>query len=368
MNRLVTLDLHGFKSIKHLNHFPLEPVNVLIGANGAGKSNLISFFKMLNWMTFAPDQFQFYVGKSGGASALLHDGAAITPYMQVTLGIQTDAGLSEYQIRLSHAATDTLIFTQEQFRFSNPEAETLTHWNLLGSGHREAALLARASTDTSAKVILSFLKQCVVYHFYNTSETARIKQRVDVNDSLYLRDDAANLAAFLYRLREHEDKYYQRIVAHIRQIAPFFVDFVLEPSYGTLLLQWRERGTDLIFGSHQISDGTLRIMALVTLLLQPPQLLPDLIILDEPELGLHPYAIEILAGLIQGVALRKQLILATQSTQLINYFEPEQIVVVDRPGRESTFKRLDSTALQDWLQEYSLAELWEKNVLGGKPA
>lgn len=368
MNRLIALDLHGFKSIKHLNHFLLEPVNVLIGANGAGKSNLISFFKMLNWMTFAPDQFQFYVAKSGGANVFLHDGAATTAEIQATLTIQTDQGLNQYQLQLAHAASDTFIFSREQFRQVDNSVEPVTQWITLGSGHREAELVAKASLDEAPRTILSLLRGCVVYQFHNTSDTARVKQRWDVNDSLYLRDDAANLAAFLYRLREHENRYYQRIVANIRQIAPFFVDFVLEPSYGTILLQWRERGTDLVFGSHQISDGTLRIMALVTLLLQPPQLLPDLIILDEPELGLHPYAIGSLAGLIQSLALRKQLILATQSAQLINYFEPEQIIVVDRPNRESTFNRLDSIELQEWLQEYSLAELWEKNVLGGKPA
>jgi predicted ATPase len=157
-------------------------------------------------------------------------------------------------------------------------------------------------------------------------------------------------------------------VATIRQIAPFFVDFEIEPNFGTVLLQWRERGTDLIFGPHQASDGTLRIMALVTLLLQPEKNLPNLIILDEPELGLHPYAISVLAALLLSVSLHAQVILATQSTALLNHFAADQVIVVDRPERESTFSRLNEAQLQDWLSEYSLSELWKKNVIGGRPA
>ncbi|NTW44738.1 MAG: AAA family ATPase [Anaerolineaceae bacterium] len=206
-----------------------------------------------------------------------------------------------------------------------------------------------------------------VYQFHNTSDNARIRQKWDVNDNRFLRDDGANLAPFLLRLREMQPKYYARIVETIRQIAPFFADFVLEPIGNSVLLQWREKNTDIIFGPHQASDGTLRVMALVSLLLQPEQDLPLVVVLDEPELGLHPYAINILAGLLQSISTHTQIILATQSMTLIDYFEPNQIIVVDRPNRESLFRRLEEEPLKEWLEEYSLAELWEKNVLGGRP-
>ncbi len=300
---------------------------------------------------------------------LLHDGAAVTPQMRACLTFQTDVGINEYSLRLFHAAPDTLIFAEERFRFTPNDFTGSRSWISLGSGHREANIISRAEQgDRTAKVLLNLMKQCVVYQFHNTSETARIRLKWDMYDNRLLREDGANLAAFLLRIRDTRPKYYSRIVDTIRQIAPFFADFVLEPAANAVLLQWRERDTDLVFGPHQASDGTLRVMALVTLLLQPENELPMVIILDEPELGLHPYAIGVLAGLIQSVSVHTQVILATQSMTLIDYFQPGEIVVVDRPDRDSVFRRLEGDRLQGWLNDYSVAELWEKNVIGGRPS
>ncbi len=153
----------------------------------------------------------------------------------------------------------------------------------------------------------------------------------------------------------------------IRSILPFFADFELEPDRGRLLLQWRERNSDLVFGASQAADGMVRVMALVALLQQPEKDLPAVLILDEPELGLHPCAIEMIAGLLRSASLHTQVILATQSVSLIDRFEPENVVVTERSGRESTFQRLSASALDAWLDQYTLSELWEKNVIGGRP-
>lgn len=366
---LTKLDLHGFKSIRHLTDFKLDSINVFIGMNGAGKSNLISFFRLLNWMTPSPGNLQFHVSKAGGANALLHEGVGTTPHLQASLVFETAAGTNEYAMRLSYAAQDTLIFADEKYRFSRSSYGTMADWNMLGAGHREARLIEEgARGEMTARTILRLLKGCVVYQFHNTSETARIRQRWDVHDNRLLKEDGANLAAFLLRLRESQPRSYSRIVETIRQITPFFADFELVPQDGTLLLQWRERNSDLVFGPHQASDGTLRVMALVSLLLQPEEDLPTVIILDEPELGLHPYAITIIAGLLRSISTTTQVILATQSLAFVDHFDPEHIIVVSRPERESIFTRLDPERLKDWLAEYSLSELWEKNVIGGRPS
>ena len=368
MNSLTLLELDGYKSIKNVT-LRFGRINVLIGANGAGKSNLISFFELLNYMTFAPDQLQLYVGKSGGANAILFDGAAVTPQIHARLCIDTEAGQNEYEIRLFHAAPDTLIFAEERFRFNRTEMASEPPWTSLGSGHRESKLYQLADEgNMTAKVILELLKRLRVYQFHDTSDTANVKSRWILDDAQTLRHDGANLAPFLYRMRESKPKYYRRIVETVRGILPFFVDFELAPTAERVLLQWRERDSDLIFGPHQASDGTIRMIALVTLLLQPPESLPNLIILDEPELGLHPYAIQILAGMIKAVSVRSQVIVATQSAMLLDYFEPEDVIVVDRVGRDTHFSNLPAAELEEWLAEYSLSELWEKNVLGGRPA
>jgi predicted ATPase len=367
MQTLTSLKLRGYKSIRDLN-LPLGRLNILIGANGAGKSNLISFFKLLNWMTPSPGNLEFFVGKFGGANSLLHDGAAVTPQLEAELIFETGSGVNEYRMRLFHAAQDTLVFADEQFRFSGYGALT-GNWRTLGAGHRETGLIELAERgDKTALFILGLLKRCVVYQFHNTSETARVRQRWDVDDNRLLKEDAANLAPFLLRLRDSQPLAYARIVETIRQIAPFFADFVLEPVGRTVILQWRERNTDIVFGPHQASDGTLRMMALVALLLQPEADLPTVIILDEPELGLHPYAINTIAGLFQSVSNRAQVLLATQSASLVDCFQPADIIVVDRVKRESCFQRLDAEKLKDWLAEYSVAQLWKKNVIGGRPS
>jgi predicted ATPase len=188
-----------------------------------------------------------------------------------------------------------------------------------------------------------------------------------VNDNRRLKEDGANLAPFLLRLREEAPPYYRRIVETLRLTVPFFADFELVEAHSSILLQWRERGSDVVFDASQASDGMLRTMALVALLGQPEDGLPEVLLLDEPELGLHPFAIEIVAGLLKAASLHAQVFVATQSTALVDRFELDDIVIVDRPDRESVFTRLSAEKYKEWLEEYAVSELWEKNVLGGRP-
>ena len=367
--RLKQLTLKGFKTIRDLSDFEPGSLTVLIGPNGAGKSNFISFFRLLSWTLAPPGKLQVHVGKLGGASALLHDGADITREIEADLTLVTDAGENQYAFRLVFAAGDTLIYTDERFRFSHNDFPEKTPWKELEGGHRESKLIVRADDgDTTAGTILSLLRKMNVYQFHNTSATARMRSKWDMEDSRWLKEDAGNIAPFLYRLQKNENKYYQRIVNTIRLILPFFADFELESDNANLLLKWRELSSDLVFNASQAADGMLRVMALVTLLLQPERDLPDVLILDEPELGLHPYAINVIGGLVRSISTETQVIVATQSTSLIDCFEPNDIVVVDRKKRESVFRRLNGEKLKDWLQDYSLSELWEKNVIGGRPS
>ena len=366
-NRLDAITLKGFKTIRELKDFKPRPLTVLIGPNGAGKSNFISFFRMMSWALSDPDHLQLYVSQQGGASTFLHDGPAKTREIETELTIETDAGENQYAYRLFYAAGDTLVFADERYRFSSKKCSTLAPWRETGAGHLVPQLLVKANQDKTARVILDLLQKIVVYQFHNTSDTARIRGTWDVNDNRWLKEDAANIAPVLFRLQEYDNRCYQRIVDTIRLILPFFSTFALEPQYNRLLLNWRERNSDQVFSVSQASDGMLRVLSLVTLLLQPERDLPDVLILDEPELGLHPSAINIVGGLIRAASTKVQVIVATQSTALVDCFEPEDIVVVEREGRSSTFRQLNVEALEGWLKEYSLSELWEKNVLGGRP-
>jgi len=223
--------------------------------------------------------------------------------------------------------------------------------------------------EETAKVLRYLLNQCRVYHFQDTSPTARIRGACYIRDNHALLTDGGNLASVLLRLQNYNHSAYRRIVSSIRLIAPFFDDFVLEPGTGDkeVLLDWREAGSDQVFGPHQLSDGTLRAMCLITLLMQPEDQLPKLTVVDEPELGLHPYALNVVASLFKKASHYTQVLVSTQSSSFIDNFDAGDIVVVIREGKESQFTRPDPAKLEAWLDEYSLGEVWAKNVIGGGP-
>ena len=368
MNKLQRVILKGFKSIKEMD-LELHPLNVLIGANGAGKSNLVSFFKMLNEMM--AERLQQYIGTTGRAQSILHFGPKVTPQMEAQLQFEVANGVDTYAMRLFHAAGDTLVFADESLSFLQtgyPRPKLVP----LGSGHEETRIGQKADEgEPTARVFRHLLGHCRVYHFHDTSPTARVRLHSYIGDNRWLMPDAGNLAAFLLRLREeHGGAVYHRIVKTVRLIAPFFDDFDLEPASPNkqdIILNWRDKGSDQVFGPHQLSDGTLRAMCLVTLLMQPEEELPELIIVDEPELGLHPYALNLVAALFKKASHHTQVLISTQSSSFLDNFDPEDIVVVSREGNESRFSRPDGAKLEAWLDEYTLGEVWEKNVIGGGP-
>ncbi len=367
--------LKGFKSIKSMD-LELRPLNVLIGANGAGKSNLVSFFKMLNEMMAG--RLQQYIAGAGRAQSILYYGPKQTPALVAALQIEIGNEVVTYYARLSHVAGDTLVVDES---IDAADGEATWHdtsrgpphesWYLIASHGLESHIGHRADGGNALEqAVRQFLDGCRVYHFHDTSSTARVIQYCYIGDSRSLLPDGANLAAVLLRLREENRTVYHRIVATIRLVAPFFQDFDLEPAGPNkieVILNWRDRGSDQVFGPHQLSDGTLRAMCLITLLMQPEDELPDLIIVDEPELGLHPYALNVVASLFKKASHHTQVLVSTQSSSFIDNFEPEDVVVVNREGRESRFERLDAARLEAWLEEYSLGEVWEKNVIGGGP-
>ena len=375
MERLQRVKLSGFKSIREMD-LELRALNVLIGANGAGKSNLISFFKMLNEMMAG--QLQTFIATSGHAHSFLRFGPKVTSEIRARLEFSvevraaTGAATDVYEFRLAYAAADQLVFAEEQLAREGFLTRTAVG---MGSGHAEAQLRTASDwpTTPNRSEIVHFLERCRVFHFHDTSATARVRQYGYIDDNRRLRSDAGNLAAFLLRLREENGAAYRRIVSTVRLIAPFFDDFILHPpATGSgngpdVILNWREKGSDEVFGPHQLSDGTIRAIGLVTLLLQPEGELPQFIIVDEPELGLHPYAIDVVASLFKKASHHTQVLVSTQSPTFLDEFDPADIVVVDRDGRESQFVRPDPERLESWLEDYSLGEVWQKNVIGGGP-
>lgn len=350
------VQIKGFKSIASAE-IELRDLNVVIGANGSGKSNLIGVFRLLERVL--SHNLQLHVASE--PDRLLHHGRKVTSAIELDLQYSTLG----YAFTLA-PSTDTLIFGSERVAFSAlPKL-----YETLGQGHRESKLQEAAGSVARRlpKHVLAQVAGQVVHHFHDTSDSAPTKQASDVADNRALRPDASNLAAYLYLLQEKHPVAFRHIEEHVRLVAPFFDCFVLAPSRlneKKIKLEWRQKGSEAYFDGYALSDGTLRFICLATLLLQPSP--PSLILLDEPELGLHPYAIHILAEMLEAAAKRSQVLLATQSVTLLNQFNPADVLVAENEGGATTFKPLDEKALERWLADFSLGELWEKNVLGGRP-
>ena len=367
MPRLKKIKIKGFRSIKEMT-LELHPLNILIGANGVGKSNLISFFKLVNELMGG--RLQQHIGATGRATANLYFGPKITPQLEAEMEFEVENGTDTYGMRLFHVSGDSLIFAEEMLSFhqtSYPQPKVVS----LGAGHQETRIGDSAEEgEPAAKTLRHLLNHCRVYHFHDTSPTARIRQYCYVGDNRWLMPDAANLAAILYELKSHREIAYRRIVETVRQVAPFFEDFSLDRTGSgqrDIILNWRHRNSDLVFGPHQLSDGTLRAICLISLLLQPKENLPYLIVVDEPELGLHPYALKVIASLLRATSRHTQVLVSTQSSAFLDNFESEDIVVVERNGEATEFSRPDAGKLNEWLEDYLLGEVWEKNIIGGGP-
>jgi predicted ATPase len=365
MPQLKKMRIAGWKSIQDAT-IELRPLNVFIGANGAGKSNLVSFFRLLD--AVVTGRLADFVAKAGGANALLHYGAKATRQLIAELEVITEVGSGEFETLLDFSPPDNLVVNP---RFGDlPEANRI-EINASVEGQIIGRIKHALGSKNPGSLLLDTVLKIRSYQFHDTSNTSPVRLTGYIEDNRELRADGGNLAAILYKYQQANPMCYRRIVGAIRQIAPFFGDFVLQPrelNAQTILLNWKERDSDYLFGPHQLPDGLLRGMALIALLLQPERDLPSVLVIDEPELGLHPFALSLLASLLQKAAHHGQVIVATQSAALLDYFDPEDIVIVDRPHRASEFKRLTTDELAAWLEDYSLSELWEKNVFGGRPA
>ena len=365
--RLRKISVEGFRSLKSVD-LDLTPVTILIGPNGAGKTNFLWALEMVRMLAF--ESLQLFVSERGGATFLMHYGPKETPVIRLHLEFETDKGHNAYEAHLAYGADESLIFVSERAAFRRSEDQPWV-WSTFGAGHRESALRDASHTDTTARTVRWLLQHVNFYHFHDTSRRAALRTRSFADTSgEYLQSDGSNLPVFLRGLRESEQPATQaawrRVLGLVQQIAPFVSDVVPTEDGRGVALQWRdERGA--LFGPAHLSDGTLRALALVAALAQPSASLPIVSCIDEPELGLHPAGLDILCGLIASVASERQVIVSTQSPVVLDHFEPGDIVVAERRDSATSFRRLDEADLASWLADYSLSELYDKNVLGGRP-
>ena len=371
-SHIESVRIKGFRSLADIEINNLQMATVLVGANGSGKSNFVRFFELMNWM-IGSHRLAEFVQLQGGADDQLFGGSKISPRMEAELSVRTKSERSDYMFTLSFAHPDRFIFTDEAFRFGSDKRNTEASWQNLGSGHSEAKIVEAAQSAEPlggkvANVLTGLLNRCAVYQFHDTSRDSNLKKNCDAEDNAYLRAHGGNLAAILYRLEREDGRRFKSICSHIQRALPVFDRFEIEKSSGKAMLRWKVRGMDKTIGAHLTSDGSLRFFALVTLLNLPSEMLPDVLLLDEPELGLHPAAANLIGDMIKTLADRRQVIVATQSPLLVDAFGLDEILVLEPRGEgRTTIRRCDQEDYRDWLKEYTTGELWQKNLLGGRP-
>lgn len=374
MAKLEKLTIRGFKSIREEIDFELKNLNVFVGANGSGKSNFVSFFRMLR--AFMEGRLSAYVTSNGGMGDMLFQG----PKVSRNMSFEMYFGERGYRFALAPTVNDGC-FVESEARWYwasknnlSAASPSLGRWWELGGGSDQSGLAREAHGDSGDAVFSKRVYQAImswqIYHFHDTSATAGMRREEIPDDNERLREDAANIAPFLLRLKNDSPQAYIEIVQAIRLVLPFFEDFILKVEKKgmkeVVKLRWRQKNSDYPMQPYHFSDGSIRFICLVVALLQPYP--PEMIILDEPELGLHPAAIVLLAELIRSAAFRTQVVVATQSPLLVDQFSVEDIVIVKRESGASTFLRLREEDLTEWLGDYSLGELWTKNVITGGPS
>lgn len=358
--------IRNYKSIRELS-LPLRDLNVLIGANGSGKSNFISFFELTK--ALYERHLGAYTLKRGGIDNLLYHSRKHSPSIY---GLLDFDNTNAFHFKIAPVLTENKGFIEETgdyFNTFNVQGKNYEQWShaLWDTGVEESKILTYNSNRLW--YVKNYLQSFTVYHFHDTSLNSKMRGPCDIGDNAFLRDDASNLAAYLYLLQNTDVKAFKLIEGVVHSVAPYFDCFDLKPDRNNpslISLEWREKGSDTYLNGLSFSDGTLRFIALAALLLQTN--LPKVIIIDEPELGLHPVAIETFAALVKRASLSAQIIISTQSSNLVNCFAPEDIIAVDRADGQTVFRRLNADEMRVWMDsyDYSISDLWEKNIIGGQ--
>ena len=379
MRTLEKLTIKGFKSIREQT-LELDRLNVFIGGNGVGKSNLIGVFRFLHEVI--NQRLAKYTAIRGGADSILRFGRKTTPKMEFFLEFDEETSTDTYHLEIEGTADSGLTIAAENVQMKPkgaqmilagqpfehaPDDEAKNAINVNHGGYGRESTMRNLPSELAVRVV-GALNDCRIYHFHDTSDDAGMKGVCDVDDNRVLRPQAENLAACLYYLQEKKPDHFRLIQDTVRRIAPFFGGFQLKPTRlneSKIKLEWNEKGHERYFDATSLSDGTLRFICLATLLLQPD--LPAVILLDEPELGLHPAAVVLLADLLGIASERSQVLVATQSVTLINQLTPELVWTVNREDDQTVFRKLGMSDYSVWLEDYSLGELWEKNLIQARP-
>ena len=370
---LESVHIEGFRSLADVTFRPRPGVTVLLGPNGGGKSNLIRFFEMMEAMLYRHSLAHF-IGMNCGADDQLFEGGKRTPELSATIGLSREQKFYQYAFRLRLTPDDHFVVAEESLRGGESEDGATLLWQARGNGSGETRITEIIRPDNegedqeAAQCFRAFAHDLGAYHFNDTSDYSVFNKLWDVNDWMRFRPDGGNLAAVLHAVSKYAPERYEQICRHIGRVIPGFRQFDIEERFGRVMVRWTPDGSEKRLGPHLTSDGSLRFFALVTLLQLPREMLPRVIFLDEPELGLHPAGIDLVGGMIRSLSHHRQIVVATQSPRVVDGMGVEEIEVFEMKNRRTRLRAFGREEFRSWFEDgYSAGELWQKNLLGGHP-
>ncbi len=360
---ITQLQIESFKSFKKLE-LEMRPLNVLIGPNAGGKTNFLDFFRFLR--EAFTDKLSEAVARRGGIRNLLYGEDKENLKFHITCHISDLTVCLQAEIAGPLTVEPRVI--QEKIYIPEHPPKVLLE-KKEGKSPR-FSLFQFPPPDNRSVAIYRLIGETTHYAQFNTEPISAIRSPQTARGRTALAENGSNLTSVLQYLANKLE--YRPTWVRIKEILsiayPNFEDiyFPAEGGDGNLVLRWKERTFEKRdFSANFLSDGTLHFLCLLAILLNPAP--PPLICIDEPELGLHPALIRIIAELLKDAATRTQLVVATHSPELVSHLEPEDILIVENIKGATEMRRLSSDELKTWLKEYTLAELWLARDLGGNP-
>lgn len=348
--------IQGFRSLREVSKLKLTRLSVLAGLNGTGKSNVLRFFELLS--EFQSRKTQHCLRQRTFENDKIFNRINDTVCLiQSIIFIKSAEGHYDYRFTLKQDHSNAPQLLEEAYRHVDTLQSQTAEWKMppvLASGS-----LPQECSDSAVRTIRHLFRHCFLYWFPGALDSATIYQRCDIQDCMRLRPNGSNLAAILYDLHENDYARYRLIGDQIRRVVPAFEEFVFEPAGDTVGLCWKSRGIDKVFTSTHTSNSTLRLFCLVTLLNLPDDRLPALLLLDEPDSGLHPHAVRLIGSMIRRVSEKHQVILTTQSPCLVDCFDLESLLIADYRNGETILKNIDKAKYREWLDNgYRPSDIW----------
>jgi predicted ATPase len=390
MMKISTLHMHNYRCLVDVE-LPIRDLTVVIGPNGAGKTSLLEVFQLLE--RGCQQELGSFLASQGGVQAVLSHPriAGRPPCLQigVELDVQSDQSDApmDYRFELAGQQVGYMINSERLEWQFDPQAKKPFQYidahrdRLYYADPTKAVKMAQPDWDYNRlelalaqvpkmyrepETLRSMFASTRHYSFLDVSPRAVVRSSQSLTPDTRPGPNGENLYSALYNMRASHRDIYERIGALLEQ---GFADFKrLEfpvVGAGQVTLAWYERGSREPLYPNQLSEGTLRFLWLITILLATPE--PALLLLDEPEVSMHPELLKLLAALLQDASVRSQIVVATHSPDLIRWLQPEEVLIADKEDGVTRFTWADELDLDEWLEEYTLRDLWLMGNLGGRP-